>query len=457
MPENQLQLTFPSGPVRKLATGWLTLALLSLVGSGLVVLLVILARVPVIHDLIPWTGSFKTALVIHVDLSVLVWFLSFAGLMGTLSLSHRAIQLGRASLATAAVGAFLIAFSPFLGEDAPFLNNYVPILANNAFFLGLTLFSLGFFAVALTTLFFRREATGEGEKKLDFGLVSAMVIAFFALASLLWSYLAIPESLSLLKEERYYELLFWGPGHILQFTHTQLLMVAWFWLATATGSRKVAPLNLIIPLFALGALPALLGPLIHLIYDIDAIEHRTAFTDLMYWGGGPAALIAGLWVFRSQWNIQTTQDKTRPQRLALLYSLVLFGAGGWIGFMIDGVNTIIPAHYHGSIVSVTLAYMGLTYHILPGLGFRRPAPNWSSWQLMLYSGGSLLHIVGLAWSGGHGVQRKTAGAAQGLETIADKIPMWVMGLGGVAAVIGGILFLVLTFKSLRTKRTELAS
>ena len=456
MPENQLQLNFPSGPLRRIAAGWLTLALCSLVGSGLVVILVILARVPVIHDLIPWTGSFKTALVIHVDLSVLVWFLSFAGLLGTISMSVRSVQLGKVSLVTAAFGALLITLSPFLGQDAPFLNNYVPVLANNAFFLGLTLFGLGFCAVALNVLFNRRQAMGPGEKALDFGLVTAMAIALLTLLSLAWTYLAIPTELAAEKNEHYYELLFWGPGHILQFTHTQLLIVAWFWLATVAGSRKIVNLGLMIPLFVLGALPAFLGPIIHLAYPVDGIEHRTAFTDMMYWGGGIATLIAGILVFRSQLSLKNISNENRPQRLALLFSLILFGAGGWIGFMIDGVNTIIPAHYHGSIVSVTLAYMGLTYHILPGLGFRRPCPKWSGRQLILYSGGSLLHIIGLAWSGGHGVQRKTAGAAQGLETLADKIPMWIMGAGGVAAVIGGILFLVLTFRALRAKKIELA-
>ncbi|MBF0448519.1 MAG: cbb3-type cytochrome c oxidase subunit I [Magnetococcales bacterium] len=449
MDSSRLQLGFPSGRQKKLATGWLILALCSLVGSGLVVLLVILARVPVIHDLIPWTGSFKTALVIHVDLSVLVWFLSFAGLMGTLTLSQRSYAIGKASLITAAIGALLITFSPFLGKDAPFLNNYVPILANKAFFLGLTLFGLGFIAVALNTLFNRREPNSSGERLLQFGLVSAMAIALLALVSLIWSYFSLPAHIASSADEHYYELLFWGPGHILQFTHTQLLLVAWFWLSTASGSPPVIRFRWVIPLFLLGAFPAFLGPMIHRIHDIDGIEYRSAFTDLMYWGGGPAALIAGILIFKSQFKITAIDPDSRPLRLALLFSLVLFGAGGIIGFSINGVNTIIPAHYHGSIVSVTLAYMGLTYYILPGLGYKRPSTKWSNRQLFLYSFGSLLHIIGLAWSGGHGVQRKTAGAAQGLDTLADKIPMWVMGLGGVAAVTGGILFLILTFRALR--------
>ena len=56
--------------------------------------------------------------------------------------------------------------------------------------------------------------------------------------------------------------------------------------------------------------------------------------------------------------------------------------------------------------------MGLCYHLLPRLGFGPVSVRLATWQLYLYAGGQLLHIVGLAWSGGYGVQRKTAGPAR---------------------------------------------
>ncbi|MBF0357326.1 MAG: cbb3-type cytochrome c oxidase subunit I [Magnetococcales bacterium] len=449
MSDNLLRFNFPTGPHKQLASGWLTLALSSLIGSGLVVILIILARTPIIHDLIPWAGSFKTALVIHVDLSVLVWFLSFAGIFAILTTPKSTVAIGKTALWLAVLGAVLITFSPFLGKDEPYLNNYVPVLANWAFFSGLILFGLGFAIVALQVCF-----TPNKKQLLSFGVKTAMAIAIIAIASLIWTYFATPEELSSDKTELYYETLFWGPGHILQFTHTQLLMVAWLWLATAITGKPVARTGLLILLFIIGAFPALLGPVIHSLYGVDTIEHRLAFTDLMYYGGGIAPLIVGVIIFRSLLGNKKIAEENRPLRLALLYSLILFGAGGWIGFMINAVNVTIPAHYHGSIVGITLAYMGITYHLLPGLGYKRPSIVWSNRQLMLYSSGSLLHITGLAWSGGHGVQRKTPGAAQGLESLADKIPMWIMGLGGILAVVGGILFLTLTFRALSSVKSK---
>jgi heme/copper-type cytochrome/quinol oxidase subunit 1 len=134
--------------------------------------------------------------------------------------------------------------------------------------------------------------------------------------------------------------------------------------------------------------------------------------------------------------------QTAPLRRALTASLTLFAAGGILSLLIAGSNTIVPAHYHGSIVGVTLALMGLTYHLLPRLGFGTPSGRTARVQPWIYGGGQLLHIGGLALSGALGIQRKTAGAAQGLDSLAAKLSMGVMGIGGLLAVIGGILFVL---------------
>ncbi|MBF0097549.1 MAG: cbb3-type cytochrome c oxidase subunit I [Magnetococcales bacterium] len=441
-------LSLPAQSGQRLASGWLLLALLSLVGAGLVVILIVLARTPVIHNLIPWTGSFRTALVIHVDLSVLVWFLSFAGVLASLTLAERLQGWGRLALRMAMLGTGILTFSPFLGEDAPFRNNYVPVLNNTAFFVGLLLFSGGFALLALLTLWQRRPAQSAGERGLRFGLWTALLIYLLALASLAWSWWELRGIT--VHDEHYFELLFWGGGHLLQFTHVQLQMLAWLWLGSLAGLPLFLTPRMAIPLFIMGALPALVGPVIHAFYTADSGELRLAFSELMIYGGGVASLPLALMM---AWALWKADPVARPEqeimRLALRSSLALFVLGGVIGFMIRGINVTIPAHYHGSIVSVTLVYMGLAYALLPGLGHQQPPVRLAGYQLNLYAFGSMLHIIGLAWSGGHDVQRKTAGAAQGLENLADKIPMWIMGAGGMIAVCGGILFLVLAFRSFR--------
>ncbi len=60
----------------------------------------------------------------------------------------------------------------------------------------------------------------------------------------------------------------------------------------------------------------------------------------------------------------------------------------------------------------------------------------------------MMHILGLAWSGGYGVQRKTAGSAQGLDNLPEIAGMAMMGLGGLIAIIGGLIFVVVTIKAM---------
>jgi len=122
--------------------------------------------------------------------------------------------------------------------------------------------------------------------------------------------------------------------------------------------------------------------------------------------------------------------------------------------MTDGVNTIIPAHYHGSIVGVTLAFMGLTYYLLPRLGYSAAVSKLARRQPYIYATGQFIHISALAIGGAMGIQRKTAGAAQGLDSVTAKAVMGVMGLGGLIAIIGGIIFLVVTIRCMMGRSTS---
>jgi len=130
-------------------------------------------------------------------------------------------------------------------------------------------------------------------------------------------------------------------------------------------------------------------------------------TWLMRLGGGLAILPMAL-ALAVALSRRAPKDATkRPLRAALITSLLLFTVGGGIGFLIQGSDVRVPAHYHGSIVGVTLALMGLAYALLPRLGFRAPQGRVANWQPWLYGAGQLLHILGLVWSGGYGVQRRS--------------------------------------------------
>ena len=87
---------------RQQARFWLFLGLFSLILSGLFAVLIVLARTPYLQDIIPFADFFHSALVVHVDLSVLVWFLAFGGVLWSLNSTSRFLALGWAALGCAA-------------------------------------------------------------------------------------------------------------------------------------------------------------------------------------------------------------------------------------------------------------------------------------------------------------------------------------------------------------------
>lgn len=162
------------------------------------------------------------------------------------------------------------------------------------------------------------------------------------------------------------------------------------------------------------ALPVITVPFLYVAHEIVSPGHRLAFTELMKYGG-LSCVPLGFAVLFSLWNSEKPEGEGRYLGSALQSSILLFALGGALGFAIAGLDIVIPAHYHGSTVGVTIAFMGLTYYLLPRLGFGPLPPRMAFWQPYIYGGGQLMHIIGLAWSGGYSVQRKTAGLTQGVE------------------------------------------
>jgi heme/copper-type cytochrome/quinol oxidase subunit 1 len=276
-----------------------------------------------------------------------------------------------------------------------------------------------------------------------------VVAAAVALLAFAWSLLVVPASLP---SKAYYEIVFWGGGHALQFTWTLLMLVGWLWLAAACGARTPLTPRVTIALFGLALAAVFVTPLAYLMHDPASVEHRALHTWAMRIGGGLAiapvalAVLVGL-----RGTGRGTTRVQRPLRAALLSSMLLFGAGGVIGIFIAGSNVRVPAHYHGCIVGVTLALMGLVLLLLPRLGYAAPQGRLAAAQPWVYGAGQLMHILGLVWSGGYGVQRKVAGSEQVLRSASEVAGMGLMGLGGAVAIVGGLLFVVVVARALRPR------
>jgi hypothetical protein len=444
-------LSIPDGARRRLAVSWLWLAIGALVASGVFSLLLVAARAPFMQPLLPHVEFFRIALVVHVDLSVLVWFASFAAMLWTLASTPRALGIGRYGLGFGVAGTMAMCAAPFVDPGTPVMSNYVPMMESGVFVWGLLMFGLGFGLAALRAMA-APEKVGtrlDPEGALRFGLNAAAVAAVMALLALGASWLGLSAALD---SSTYYELLFWGAGHVVQFAWSLVMMVAWLWLASLTGVRVPVSPRVAVVLFGIGLVSVFATPVIYLAWDVASVEHQKLFTWQMRFGGGLAIVPITLALVIGLARAPRAAAAVVPCRAALLASVLLFAAGGVIGFLIQGSDVRIPAHYHGAIVGITLALMGLTYALLPAFGYTRPLPRLAAWQPWLYGGGQLLHIVGLVWSGGYGVQRKVAGAEQVLRTPAEIAGMGLMGIGGLIAVAGGLVFAVVVLAQLRRGR-----
>ena len=436
---------------RRFARAWLGLGMLALVGSGLFSILLVLARTPVVGSWLPAGDFFRVALVVHVDLSVLVWFVAMAGLLWSLDLrdGRGARPMGQAALALCGGGAFVMALAAFVEPGTPVMSNYIPVLDSATFLAGLAAFGIGaLLLVARGFLHARPVGVAiDGRGALRFGLHASLVATAVALLAFALSVALAPRSLP---AQAYYEILWWGGGHALQFTWTLLMLVAWLALAHACGGRVPLSPRIVLLMFLLALASVFVTPLAYLVHEIGSVEHREMHTWGMRLGGGLAIAPIALAVLLAIGPLRRLDPERRPLRAALLASMLLFVAGGVIGLAIDGNNVKIPAHYHGCIVGVTLALMGLVYHLLPQLGWQAPKGRAAVLQPWLYGIGQLLHIAGLVWSGGYGVQRKVAGSEQVLRSAGEVAGMGVMGAGGMLAIIGGLLFVVVVLGAMRS-------
>ncbi|MBD3648889.1 MAG: cbb3-type cytochrome c oxidase subunit I [Pseudomonadales bacterium] len=438
---------------RDLAVNWLWLSVMALAGAGVFSVLLVLARTPVIGELIPYADFFHTALVIHVDLSVLVWILAFSGVLWSLAARTGYFTLNRTIFYLIASATALIAISGFLPGAKPLMSNYIPVLENPVFLTGLVLFGVGIGAQVLTAMSLTppvgAQMSAQGAQR--FGLNCAAISVLMSIFAFAWSWIALPLELT---SDIYYEFLFWGGGHVLQYTYTLLMMVCWLWLASVARIEMVMSERIIILIYLAGLVSVFIAPLIYYSYEVTHPMHLQMFTWLMSFGGSLATFPLGLAIYYGLVRRSPEEYREKAAHSALMTSLMLFACGGVIGFMIDGRNVTIPAHYHGCIVGVTLALMGVAYDILPRLGFPSVNFKWARIQLWVYAGGQFLHILGLVWSGGYGVQRKVAGAAQGLDSIERIAGMGLMGLGGLISAIGGLMFVIIALKALLNRQDQ---
>ncbi|MDX8395122.1 MAG: cbb3-type cytochrome c oxidase subunit I [Mariprofundaceae bacterium] len=444
-------LPIEAGEQQRLASNWLLVAVGFLLASGVYPLLLALARTT--YEM-PWKDFFYTALVLHVDFTVLWWLLAIAAVFWSLNTSMRWINLSKLAMFMVVAGGVLAAIAPFIADPNPLTNNYVPMLDGNKYFIkALIFFGVGIFILvcrALMTQSVVELCNASGEDALRFGIWTAALAGLLAIAALAWTALTMPAGL---EGRPFYEMLYWAGGHVLQFTHTALMIVCWLWLASICGAKIPGHPRLVMFFFLTGAISVVSMIWPFLTMSVTDPEFTTWFVWLMRDGNGIAAFFIGLLVIAGLFKGDRPAADQHHLYASLLFSMLLFGLGGVLGLFIGESSTLITAHYHGSIVAVTMAFMAMTYYWLPQFGFDRPNLKWAKIQVYAYGLGQFIHIVGLAWGGGHGMKRKVIGTTQDIGT---ELPQHLIGVGGAVAVLSGVLFAIVVLPPLLRGRKNAA-
>lgn len=444
------------------AAAWLMLSIAALGASTLFAILVASSRAPVTARLLPGYEKllsghphdfFHLALILHVTLGPVLWFLAFAMALWNLALPKSAStrfgqawdSLGWLGFGLSVLGATVLVLVPVGGALAggageAILSNYIPVLRSTMFLTGLALFASGFALSLIRVLFLLRPGKlPSSEHWLGLGLLAAAWAVVIALGSVAWSAAALPANLA---PATFYEMLFWGPGHILQSMHVLLMMVAWLVLADAADIPLRSSVKIQRVLFLMALLPVLAAPLIHFAYPPESNEFRNAFTELMRWTIWPGvALLAADIIFGL---VQRGRDgkSWTPATWALIFSIALLVIGLVLGASIRENTAVVPAHYHATTGAITMAYLGIALAMLSRFGYTASVPRW---PVLAYGTGTLFMAAALGWAGFAGMTRKLPGSEKVLEGYSPHLT--VIAVGGTLVIIGGIGFVVIMLRN----------
>jgi cytochrome c oxidase subunit 1 len=463
---------------------------LAILFGGIAALLVLLTRWPAVHLLDP--TNYYRALTFHGINMLIFWIIFFEIAIlyfaGPILLGSRVAwpKMGWLGFGLMVAGSLLINAAILQGGADVMFTSYVPLRAVSHFYLGWILFAVGalvgvlnFFASLVVA---RAERTYEGSIPLvTFGGVTAAVIAVVTLAhgaiiyipTWLWS-LGIVQNI----DAGMYRLVWWGLGHPSQQINVTAMVAVWYLLATLTvGARpineKVCRTAFLLYLIGINVAAAhhlLVDPQLSPAWKVvntSYVMYLAVLASMIHGMTIPAAvevaqrrkgLTKGLfeWLAKAPWG--------NPAFAALVLSLGLFGfIGGITGvtFGAEQVNIIshntlrIPGHFHGTVVAgTTLAFMGLTYYVVP-LIWRRAIvwPRLATFQAYAFGTGVAVFAIGMTTAGSYAIPRRHWDVQFAGSLFTPPIEpaayffLGLMGVGGLLAALGGALYVLITVVS----------
>src|SRR5512147_1198355 len=477
-------------PAEKLMRWNAVAAVVSLLIGGLLAIGVVLTRWQTVH-LLP-ADRFYQVLTAH-GLNMLVFWIIFFEIAvlyfaGSTLLKCRIATPMMAWLGfwLMVVGALVNNVAVFRGDSSVMFTSYAPMGAHPTFYLGLILFAVGAltgcFVFLGTLVVAKKEKTYQGSVPLvTFGAVTACIIAIFTIAS--GAIILIPTFLWSLGLVNYidslmYRTVWWAFGHSSQQINVAAHVSVWYAIAGIVFGAKPMSEKVSRTAFFLYICFLQLASAHHLLADPGLTSNWKIFnTSYAMYLAVLASMVHGLtvpgaievaqrqkgfnrglfeWLRKAPWN--------NPSFSAMFISLIGFGFLGGISGVMMGTeqlnliihNTIyVPGHFHATVVvGTTLAFMSLTYFLIPTL-FRREVafPKLAQWQPYLFGLGMMGFALFMMGAGTLGVPRRHWDISFAGNALPYEFPgtawlmMALMSVLGLAAIVGGVMYLVITVGS----------
>jgi cytochrome c oxidase subunit 1 len=465
-------------------------AVVALLVGAIAALLLVLTRWQAVH-LLPATWYYRL-LGVH-GMNMLIFFIIYFEMAvlwfaGTVLLNARpaAPKFGWFNFGLMLLGTLMVEWAQWTGRADVLFTSYTPLRAHPVYYLGIILFAVG--ALLVTFQFFatlsiaKKERTYEGSMPLVvYGALTAAIIAVITLVhgaliyvpTFLWSL-----NLMEMPDPQVYRMVWWALGHSSQQINMAAQVAIWYMLGALTVGAVVLNEKVSRTAFVLYILFISMASAHHLLVDpgfgpawkitnTSYFMYMAVLASMIHGFTIPAGMELGMrlrgytdglfgWLRRAPWG--------DPGFSALVLSVIIFGfVGGITGVTIgtEQINIVVhntlrvPGHFHSTVVSGTaMAFMGVTYYLLP-LVFRRKVAFWglAKIQPYLFSLGVLLLAMGMTFAGSFGVPRRHwdisfANAPYGVEfTPAVDLMLAIMGIGGILAVTGALIFIAIAVKS----------
>jgi len=380
-----------------------------------------------------------------------------------------------------AVGAVTTVATTLSGKANNMFTAYPPLTNHPLFYVGVILFAVG--ALCGSSHFVYNVWVAKREKAITslplvvYALLTAAIIAIWTLLHGAAAYVpALLQSLGWIEvDPAVYRTLFWAFGHGAQQINLAAMVACWYALAALTVGARPVNEGLSRFAFVLYLIGINMGSMHHLLVDPGpGVETRIVNTSYLMYAALLGSLIHAFSIPAALESAQRARGHTKglfgwlrhapwgqPGFAALMVSFIGFGFIAGVSGVLMGTmqlnmlihNTLfVVGHFHATVVlGATVAFMGLAYYVVPLVAQRDLAlPRLARIQPYLYGGGLLMLIGGLMAAGKLGAPRRSWDVSFALSPISVDVlntPLMaaattLLGIGGIVAVTGGSLFVL---------------